>query len=332
MNYVVVLRPPTTKKQPLSRKPLSYLHGEPRVIWKEDEVSQMIVNEDLQYAVTGKFSYGWLDLQDLRKILPKQCELKNECTIGYLSNIYVLIRASSMEDYWDPLFDSEEETTFAIAWISFPSLPPIFFGKETVFSLAAAVGKPLQIDMATWNKTRPSCARVKVEVDLLGEFPKRINVGVRNKNTGEIKEKWIKINYDYMPKYCKNCKLQGHNEKECFVLHPELYPKEDEDEGTTKKQMDEKDKTNNEGIGKQIETHDKTKERIEAFQEHRKKVGGGRNRFNYKGGPLQKWSQKEGRKEVDNVVNENKYSALEYNKEVENATTNNNEDTGVKEI
>ncbi|KAK4717903.1 hypothetical protein R3W88_016241 [Solanum pinnatisectum] len=111
----------------------------------------MIVNEDLQYAVIGKFSYGWLDLQDLRMILPKQCELKNECTIGYFSNRYVLIRASSMEDYvhllskpdfyigqknwyypmrtlkWDPLFDPEEETTIAIAWISFPSLPPNFF-------------------------------------------------------------------------------------------------------------------------------------------------------------------------------------------------------------
>ncbi|KAK4706405.1 hypothetical protein R3W88_034035 [Solanum pinnatisectum] len=108
---------------------------------------------------------------------------------------------------WDPLFDPDEETTIVIAWISFPSLPPNLFGKETVFSLAAAVGKPLQVDMATWNKTRPSCARVKLEVDLLREFPKRINIGVRNKNTGEIKEKWIKINYYYMPKYCKNCKL-----------------------------------------------------------------------------------------------------------------------------
>ncbi|KAH0712323.1 hypothetical protein KY289_008282 [Solanum tuberosum] len=71
---------------------------------------------------------------------------------------------------WDPLFDPEEETTIAIAWISFLSLPSNFFGKETVFSLAVAVGKPLQVDMATSNKTRPSCARSKVEVDLLGNF------------------------------------------------------------------------------------------------------------------------------------------------------------------
>lgn len=36
-------------------------------------------------------------------------------------------------------------------------------------------------------------------------------------------EKWINIKYDYMPKYCKTCKLQAYNEKECFVIHLELY-------------------------------------------------------------------------------------------------------------
>lgn len=65
------------------------------------------------------------------------------------------------------MFDPKEETTTAVAWISFPSLPPNFFGKEAIFSLAKVVGKSLQVDMATKNQTRPSCARVKVEVDLL---------------------------------------------------------------------------------------------------------------------------------------------------------------------
>lgn len=42
--------------------------------------------------------------------------------------------------------------------------------------------------MATTNKTRPSCTRIKVEVDLLRELPKRINVGIK-KNSGEIMSK-----------------------------------------------------------------------------------------------------------------------------------------------
>ncbi|KAK4726406.1 hypothetical protein R3W88_031323 [Solanum pinnatisectum] len=120
--------------------------------------------------------------------------------------MHVLIRASCLEDYmnllpkpvfylihrggsypmrtlkWDLMFDPEEETATAIAWISFPSLPPNFFVMKAVFSLAAAVGKPLQVDLATKNKTRPSYAIVKVEVDLLREFPKRINVGLRKQS------------------------------------------------------------------------------------------------------------------------------------------------------
>lgn len=97
----------------------------------------MIANEELKFA--GKFSYGWPDIQVLRKLIPKQCELKGDVNIDLLSNRDVLIRASRMEDYvnllsklifyivhrnwnypmrtfkWDPLFDPEEEMTIAIA-------------------------------------------------------------------------------------------------------------------------------------------------------------------------------------------------------------------------
>ncbi|WMV49188.1 hypothetical protein MTR67_042573 [Solanum verrucosum] len=216
LNFLGALRPDITKSTPsipLTLKPVTYLHGEPRVIWYEEEVEQMIIKENLQYAILGKFSYGWPEIQELRSLIPKQCNLKGECKIGLLSNRYVLIRASLLEDYvsllskpmfyithkgwsypmrtlkWDPLFDPEEETTTAIAWISFLELPPNFFVKEVVFSLASAVGKPLQVDMATKNQSRPSCARVKVEVDLLSDFSKRIKIGVRKQITGDVVEK-----------------------------------------------------------------------------------------------------------------------------------------------
>ncbi|WMV08728.1 hypothetical protein MTR67_002113 [Solanum verrucosum] len=59
----------------------------------------MIINENLEYAVIGKFSYGWPEIQELRKLIPKHCELKGECKIGLLSNRHVLIRATLLEDY-----------------------------------------------------------------------------------------------------------------------------------------------------------------------------------------------------------------------------------------
>lgn len=43
------------------------------------------------------------------------------------------------------MFDSEEEATTIIAWISFPSLPSNIYKKEIMFPLATVVGKPLEV-------------------------------------------------------------------------------------------------------------------------------------------------------------------------------------------
>lgn len=51
----------------------------------------MIINEDLQDAVIGKFSYGWQDIQELRKLILKQCGLKGKVNVGLLSSIYHII-------------------------------------------------------------------------------------------------------------------------------------------------------------------------------------------------------------------------------------------------
>ncbi|KAG5620331.1 hypothetical protein H5410_005549, partial [Solanum commersonii] len=217
VSYVDFLRQQKAQVKPVQMKPILYLHGESQVIWEQEEVNQMIVNENLEYAVIGKFSYGWPDIQELRTLIPKQCELNGECNIRMISNRHVLIRATILEVYvhvllkpafyitqnnwsfpmrnlkWDPMFNPEEETSTTIAWISFPSLSSILFGKEAVFFLAIAVRKPLQ-----------------VEVDLLKEFPKHIKIGLRKQNE-EVVEKWIKIKYDYAPKYCQTCMIQCHN-------------------------------------------------------------------------------------------------------------------------
>lgn len=69
--------------------------------------------------------------------------------------------------------------------------------------------------MATINKTRPSCARVKVLVDLLTELPKKVRMDIENESTGEIRTEWVMIQYDFLPQYCKECRLQGYDEFEC---------------------------------------------------------------------------------------------------------------------
>ncbi|KAK4356745.1 hypothetical protein RND71_022355 [Anisodus tanguticus] len=231
-------------------KPITYLHGEPTIRFNKEEIELMINQQDLRFAVVGKFSYGWPEISSLRTSIPKQCELKGEVRIGLLCNRHVLIRCSLFEDYltlmskpnwniqekgtifsmrtfkWSTWFDSEEETSLVVTWISLPGLPPTYFGEAQLFSIAAAAGRPLAIDVATKNKTRPSCARVKIEIDLLKEHPKRFQIEAADE-TG-IKSKWYPFRYDFLPKYCTNCKLQGHELSGCWKLHPELMPEKEQ--------------------------------------------------------------------------------------------------------
>lgn len=97
--YADVLCLPTAPTKLIPLKSITYLHGEPKIIWEEDEVKQMIIKENLAFTIIGKFLYGCPAIQDLRKVIPKQCEFKGECNIELLSNRHVLIRASCLEDY-----------------------------------------------------------------------------------------------------------------------------------------------------------------------------------------------------------------------------------------
>ncbi|XP_019241772.1 PREDICTED: uncharacterized protein LOC109221779 [Nicotiana attenuata] len=267
MNYANAVRPVTKATgshernpniEPITLRRAQFFQGQPTICFTEAEVERMNQIEGLQYAVVCKFSYGWPDLNEIRRIVPIQCGIKGECKIGYLRDRHILIRLTLWQDFvdfsskgvyyikdkygeeyqmrtliYDSKFKAGEETPKVMAWISFPNLLPTYFVKECLFSLASAVGKPLHLDQATVNKTRPSCARVKVLIDLLSDLPKKVRMDIVNEDTGDIRTEWVNINYDYLPKYCKECKLQGHDMFECWRLHPELMANRTEEKQHT---------------------------------------------------------------------------------------------------
>lgn len=81
---------------------------------------------------------------------------------------------------YDDRFSVDEETTQAMAWISFPDLKQPYFVKQSIFSLASALGNVLNLDTPTINKTRPSSNRVKVKVDIFDNFPMFVELEVVN--------------------------------------------------------------------------------------------------------------------------------------------------------
>lgn len=140
------------------RKDVTIHEGIPHVKWTEEEVHKMNQIERLQFAVVGKFTYDWSDLEELRKIIPQQCGVKGGCQIGLFRSKHILIRLSLQEDFvnlvskgdfyitckdgysylmrtliYDSRFKVNEETSLAMAWISFPNLLPTYFVKECLF-------------------------------------------------------------------------------------------------------------------------------------------------------------------------------------------------------
>lgn len=83
---------------------------------------------------------------------------------------------------YDLNFRVDRETTHA--WDgSRSNLFPTYFIKESLFILSFAVGKSLHFDMDTINKIRPSCTRVKVQIDLPSNFEWSVRMEIKDENT-----------------------------------------------------------------------------------------------------------------------------------------------------
>ncbi|KAH0729949.1 hypothetical protein KY289_001137 [Solanum tuberosum] len=153
----------------------TFNNGIPLVTWMEEEVTCMNIMENLQYVVIGKFSYECLELDELRRIIPKQCNIKGACQIELVMKHHRL-------------------------WHGYPSLifGLFFFGIQAIFSLASA----------------------------MGDIPKFVELDIENEETISSRVEKVKVVYDMLSKYYNRCKLQGPNEEECIILHPELRKQE----------------------------------------------------------------------------------------------------------
>ncbi|PKU63951.1 hypothetical protein MA16_Dca021580 [Dendrobium catenatum] len=117
---------------------------------------------------------------------------------------------------WTPFFDIKEESPVVPIWISFSNLRLHFFNPKVLHALGTIFGRPLQTDQATVSRTRPSIARVLVEVDISKNHPKEVWVG--SKAYGYLQ----KAEFEKIPDFCTHCKVYGHAYVDCFKIHPEL--------------------------------------------------------------------------------------------------------------
>lgn len=60
--------------------------------------------DNLHYAVIGRLTYKWASLEELRIIIPQQCDIKGDCQIGLFRSKHILIRISQHEDFTNLIF------------------------------------------------------------------------------------------------------------------------------------------------------------------------------------------------------------------------------------
>ncbi|KAG8383212.1 hypothetical protein BUALT_Bualt05G0161000 [Buddleja alternifolia] len=183
-----------------------------------------------QYSLVGIFSHGYPTMTRLRAKITALGLFKG-FKIGVLDQKHVWIRLFDPNDYariwlkqtwyfdgfpmrvlkWTSEFDPNEESPIMPIWIKVFGLKPHWFHRQFLFHVASLIGKPLKLDEATTEIDNPSVARICVEVNVIKKLQSEIPIQV------EENTRFLKIQYEGIPEYCKICRHRGHSLVACMV-------------------------------------------------------------------------------------------------------------------
>lgn len=168
---------------------------------------KVITKEMMKWKVKVKLHLhpsGWLvfklqTLEDREKVLD-----------GGPYEVYgkpLILKAMPNEfDYGD------EEFTKVSIWVQLPDLPIAYWTPSALSKIGSKIGTLITSDLLTECKEHIAYARILVEVDVLQIHEKKKIlpefVPLRTK-AGKILKQRIK--YEYIPYYCTNCKMIGHD-------------------------------------------------------------------------------------------------------------------------
>ncbi|XP_071928074.1 uncharacterized protein [Coffea arabica] len=212
---------------PIKIQHVSVYKGEAAVIFSREDVDKLAA--PFRWTLVGKFSHGRPSLEDTRKFF-SSLNLKDQVSIGLMDYRHVLIKCTAEVDFiriwmrgiwqlgkypmrvfrWTREFHVHKESSLAPVWVDLPNLPIHYFDKHSLFSILSPVGRPLFLDSATAAGTRPSVARVCVEIDVSKQVVPRVWIAVEGESGF-----WQKIVPENLPSYCSYCWRLGHLSVDC---------------------------------------------------------------------------------------------------------------------
>ncbi|VFQ98434.1 unnamed protein product [Cuscuta campestris] len=155
--------------------------------------------------------------------------LKGKFSLSILSTTKFLINFEAEEDYicvlcrktwdihgrlmrvtkWSPGLSPEIDNPVVPVWISIPDLPIHLHDMRALKLILSHLGNPIMVDLSTKNFSRPSLARVCVEMDVSNlPVPKVLIIHGQE-------ELIFPILFENPPEYCKRCRKLGHNAGKC---------------------------------------------------------------------------------------------------------------------
>ncbi|OIT08476.1 hypothetical protein A4A49_52017 [Nicotiana attenuata] len=126
-----------------------------------------------KFTVVGKFSNTITRIEVIRRSFIDQTELRGAVKITYFNARTVYIDLDNEFDHSTP----NEDLPSVPIWVVIPELPCHLYYMEILTPLLSPIGKSLYLDLASFQKTRGSVAKVKIQIDLTKERPHYVRLG-----------------------------------------------------------------------------------------------------------------------------------------------------------
>ncbi|OIT07450.1 hypothetical protein A4A49_31318 [Nicotiana attenuata] len=172
-----------------------------------------------------------LPLQDstTAPIASTDCEFDHS-TVWAKQHMYIQGQLMELEA-WTPAFKPNEDSPIVPIWVVIPELPWHLYYMEILTPLLSPIGKALYLDLASFQKTRGSVAKVKIQIDLTKERPHHVWLGYDEEEDENGDGEWLEVQYDSVPAYCTYCRHLGHSEFTCEIRTLDEEKKKRKEEG-----------------------------------------------------------------------------------------------------
>ncbi|XP_059294577.1 uncharacterized protein LOC132047566 [Lycium ferocissimum] len=234
------------------------LNGVPAIIFKAKFFYEVMATE-CKFTIVGRFLKPRPQIDRLRATFEEKTPLKGTVIIGVYDNYNVFMDFTNEEDFaiiwpkrvmtiegmqmwmtkWSPKWRPEIDSPIILVWVLLPQLPFHCHTWYYVRQTLSPIDTPIAMDNATNGRTRPSMAKVRVEIDLTKPRINKLWIGAEDENC-PLRGFYQKIEYEAMPKYCTHCCLLGHAIEDCRVL--ERKKRQEKDNKNTGKGKEDKNR------------------------------------------------------------------------------------------